>query len=337
MAKSDRLLIKKLHYLREKGFTIKVCYEATYIGYTLYRALSKSSIDCKIIAPSLIPELSGKKVKTDRLDALKLAEFFGKGLLTTIYVPSEEDEMVRDFIRSRNFMVEQRKHLKTHILSLCRRYEINYRVETTGKSYWCNSHLTWLKSRVRKLEDLVLQQNFDILLSQYDLMTSDIDSADAAIEKMSEKPKYKVAKNALNCFRGLSTLTSMTMITEIGDIRRFKHPKMLTSFVGFDIREYSSGGKSRRYGITKMGNKHIRTASVEACQFASKPISISKRLKNTRRGQSQKVVSVADKCMVRLNKKSSKMLSAGKHTNVTKVACARELLNFVWEVLYLVA
>jgi len=330
-------LITRLRDFIKKGFKVKVCYESTYIGYTLYRALAKVSIDCEIIASSLIPNQSGKQVKTDRLDALKLAEYFGKGLLTAIHIPSEEDEKVRDFIRSRNFMVKQRRHLKLHILGLCRRNGFNFREETGGKCHWTDTHERWLKSRISKCEDSVLQQNFNLLLSQYSLINSGIESADFEIEKMSEKPKYKVAKNALNCFRGLSTLSSMTLIAEIGDIRRFKHPKQLTSFAGFDIREYSSGGKSKRYGITKMGNKQIRTVSVESCQLASKPKIVSKRLALTRREQSFKIVDVADRCMQRLHKKSNRMHYAGKHTNVIKVACAREMLNFVWEVLYLVA
>jgi transposase len=51
------------------------------------------------------------------------------------------------------------------------------------------------------------------------------------------------------------------MITEIGDIQRFPHPRQLVSWVGMDIREYSSGGKHNRFGITKHGNRHLRTAS----------------------------------------------------------------------------
>jgi hypothetical protein len=41
------------------------------------------------------------------------------------------------------------------------------------------------------------------------------------------------------------------MITEIGDIKRFKHPRQLVSWMGIDIREYSSGGKNNRFRITK--------------------------------------------------------------------------------------
>jgi len=72
--------------------------------------------------------------QNDRLDALKLAEFYAKDLLTTIYVPSEEDEEVRDLIRSRRFLVKRRKCLKTHMVSVCKRYEIIFQKETGKKN-----------------------------------------------------------------------------------------------------------------------------------------------------------------------------------------------------------
>jgi transposase len=43
----------------------------------------------------------------------------------------------------------------------------------------------------------------------------------------------------------------MTIISELGDNRRFAHPKQLTSYVGLDVAEYSSGGKEHKKGITK--------------------------------------------------------------------------------------
>ncbi len=68
----------------------------------------------------------------------------------------------------------------------------------------------------------------------------------------------------------------MVFITEIGDVRRFKHPVQLVSYVGFDLREYSSGGRERKYGISKMGNSRMRWLATEASQRAHKLPVISK-------------------------------------------------------------
>ena len=124
-----------------------------------------------------------------------------------------------------------------------------------------------------------------------------------------------------------------SQVTEIGDIKRFSHRKNLVSYAGLDIREYSSGGREKKFGITKMGNKRIRTAVVEACQRSSMLYRISRRLKVSREGQLKEIIAIADKCMKRLSKRSNHLQWRNKHVNKIKVACTRELLSFTWEVL----
>jgi transposase len=189
---------------------------------------------------------------------------------------------------------------------------------------------------VNKLSDAV-RLNFEILLRQLEKLTEGIAEYDKAIEELAETEKYKKKKDALNCFRGIGTLTAMTLITEIGDVRRFKHPRQLTSYCGMDISEYSSGGKEKKFGITKMGNWRIRTAVIESCQRLDRVKTLSKRLKAHRNGQDLKVIDIADRCTARLKKKSNHLLDLGKHRNKVKVACAREFLGFIWETLQYVA
>ena len=129
----------------------------------------------------------------------------------------------------------------------------------------------------------------------------------------------------------------MTLITEIGDIKRFSHPAKLTSYAGLDISESSSGGKEKKFGITKMGNHRIRTTVVESCQKSSMDYRVSKRLRADRKGQPKEIVDIADRCMKRLRKKSLRLQHANKHINKVKVACAREFLCFTWEALMAVA
>jgi len=176
-----------------------------------------------------------------------------------------------------------------------------------------------------------------LLLFQLEKLTDAIQDYDSEILELSESEKYKKKKDALICYRGIKTLTAMTLITEIGDVKRFSHPKKLTSYSGLDIKEYSSGGKQKQFGITKMGNHRIRTAVVEACQTAAKPGNIGVRLRRVREGQKAEVIEIADRCMKRLRKKSYKMGLSNKDSNKIKIACARELLSFVWETLVFVA
>ena len=67
-------LVKELRKLQKKNYHIKTCHEATYVGYSLHRYLENKGIASMVVAPSLIPVIPGKKVKTDRLDCLKLCQ-----------------------------------------------------------------------------------------------------------------------------------------------------------------------------------------------------------------------------------------------------------------------
>ncbi len=325
-------LLGKLKKLEGQGFQLKTCHEASYMGNSLHRYLISKGIDSTIIAPSMIPELASGRVKTDRVDSNKLAKYFAKGLLTPVYIPDKVDEQARDIIRSRRFFVEQRKSLKNHIVSTLKRYGLKYNEGGENKSYWTISHMAWIRREIKTLDDSG-RINLEFLLGQCERMNDCIEEYDKKIEELSELKRYKKKKNALTCFRGISTFSAMALITEIGDIERFSHPSKLVSYAGLDVSEYSSGGKEKKFGITKMGNRWIRTTIVESSQFSGRICQISKRLKEARKGQSKAIVAIADKCMKRLRKKSVRLQNMNKHSNKVKVACAREHLCFVWEAL----
>lgn len=102
----------KLSKFIADGFQLKICYEATYLGFSLYRDLKNKDYDCEVIAPSSIPRPSDSFVKTDRIDARKLAQYYKKEMLTVVGVPDAEVEIVRSVCRSRMFLTKQIKQLK---------------------------------------------------------------------------------------------------------------------------------------------------------------------------------------------------------------------------------
>lgn len=324
-------LAGRIEKRRARDCDLRICYEATHLGFSLCRALRAKGYHCDVIAPSLIPNVAGKAQKTDRLDAKALAEYYMKGLLTTVHVPEFEDEQDRDFVRSRRFLVEQMTALKNHITALCKRLGWDYRNETRKKHYWTKSHVEWLEKKAKEASGTRLALNLRILLRQYEHMNDQISLYDEEIDNMATEPHYAEKVKSLVCYRGIATGTAMTVITEIGDIKRFDHPRRITSYVGYDLREYTSSGKQRQFGISKNGNRHIRAAVTEACQLAFAPPKVSKALKERRKEAKAEYVDIADRCMARLYKKGGRLVHRGKHRNVAKTACAREMLCFIWE------
>jgi hypothetical protein len=157
------------------------------------------------------------------------------------------------------------------------------------------------------------------------------------IESLAQTERYQKPVQALTCYKGIKTIFALTMITEIGDIQRFPHPRQLASWIGMDIREYSSGGKHNRFGITKHGNRYLRTAFIEANQRGYRTTRLSKDVRLRQTHSAPEYVEVATRCLRRLSKKGNRLLLAGKHPNKVKVACAREMVGFVWESLRLAA
>lgn len=319
-----------------KDFKFKICYEATYIGFTLQRDLIAKDYFCEVIAPSSIPRVHGNQIKTDRIDAGKLAQFYASGLLTIVTSPDVEMEKDRDLMRSRQFILHQLSEVRTHIQSLLRRHNLHYKSETGSQSHWTRNHLCWLD---RKCDESTgsFKENLKLLLQQMKWLNHTRSEYDKAVDELAQTEKYKKQVSALVCYKGIKNIFALVMITEIGNVKRFKHPRQLVSWMGMDIREYSSGGKNNRFGITKHGNRYLRTAFIESNQRIFRAKSIGDDLKQRRKNIDPELIQIADRCMKRLTKKGSRLLLAGKHTNKVKVACAREMVGFVWESLNKVA
>ena len=93
---------KLIRRLEAKTPTLVFAYEAGPCGYVLHRYLTGKGFACQVVAPSLIPKRPGDKVKTDRRDAVELARLLRSGDLTRVYVPTVDDEAMRDLVRARD-------------------------------------------------------------------------------------------------------------------------------------------------------------------------------------------------------------------------------------------
>lgn len=332
---SSSVLIDKLLNIHGCVKDFRICYESSYLGFSLCRKLRDQGFHCDVIASSLIPELAGKKVKTDRCDSQKLANLYLKDLLTVVHVPDQEDEAERDLVRSRSLIKDQIVATKNRIQAILRKTDFNYREETGKQMLWSIEYRRWLNKKINGLKPSALKQNLILMFSSLTSLEDSLKTYNNEIQQLAESEKYSVKVGALISYRGINVLTAMKIITEIGDIKRFSHPKKLVSYLGFDIREFSSGGKERKYGITKMGNTVVRSAIVEANQKSSYRPVVSCAIKTRRKGVPIEFINIADKCMSRLYRKSTQLLKREKHKNKVKVACAREMVGFIWHSLHL--
>ncbi len=209
------------------------CYEAGPTGFGLARRLNDVGIACEVIAPSLIPVQPGARVKTDRRDAQKLAQYLRSGDLTPVHVLDPATEAIRDLERARDD-AKRAERAARHQLS---KFLLRHGRWFEGRSTWGPAHLAWLA-----------KQQFDNK-AQQDVMNDyreAVEMATARVSRLTERLVERVAAwdkaslvTALQALRGVDLISAATLVAEVGDFRRFRSASELMSFVG--RREPPSG------------------------------------------------------------------------------------------------
>jgi transposase len=259
---------------------IAVCYEAGGCGMWIARLLHKMKVPCTVIAPSLIPTKSGDHVKTDKKDAIKLARLHRAGELVSVFVPDETDEAVRDLCRARVDAIDDRRRAKTRLLATLRRLGFNY----SGKTTWNDAHKRYLRdlSLPFPAHRVILEE----LIGQIDQLDARIARYESHMESLYADWRCKPIVDAVMGFKGFQMIAAMMIVSEVGDFVRFTHPKQLMSYLGLTPGEYSSGGKSKRTGITKCGNSHARWILVECATHYGKEPRVGAHLSTRQEGLS---------------------------------------------------
>jgi transposase len=317
--------IRKLaNHLTAKYSHVKACYEAGFNGYHLQRQFKHWGIDCQVVAPSLTPKRAGERVKTDRRDALQLAELFRSGQLHPIRIPTVEEEGVRDLTRLREDQIQIRTSIRHRILKLTGKYGFFHE-----GCHWTKTHMTWLKAL--KMPSSFAQSALELLLVQLDQQEFYLSDIEKQIFEISRTPFYASMVDRLRCFKGVDTIAAMILLSEIHDFSRFRHPRELMGFLGFAVTEYSSGPRRRLTHLTKTGNNHLRRLLVEIAHCYTRRATAGPALQQRRRDADPRWVQIAIKAQVRLHKRYLHLIFKGKARNEAIAAMAREFCAFLWE------
>lgn len=240
-------LDKVVRALRASDRTLHFVYEAGPCGFGIHRYLTQHGEDCIVVSPSMIPKRSGDRIKTDRRDSQMLARLHRAGELRAIYIPDATDEAMRDMVRAREDAVvvgtQAKYRLKAFLLRQGRRYP--------GREGWTLPYRRWLTdlSFPNAAQHIALQEYRDA-----------IDETETRSQRLTEQlpqlaPTWRWASvvAAFQALRGVSFVTAVALVAELGDLTRFGHPRELMAYLGLVPSEYSSGPSVRRGGITKAG------------------------------------------------------------------------------------
>ena len=307
------------------GVRLVACYEAGPTGYTLHRQLQAMGVECMVVAPSLVPVRSGDRVKTDRRDALKLARLLRSGDLTPIWVPDEEHEALRDLVRARADAKTDSLRAKHRLSKFLLRRGIR---PPHGVGAWTSRYDTWLAHL--RLDDPRAQIVLDDYRSVHRAATDRVRRLEQAlVAAVPDRHRPMVA--ALQAFRGIAFLTAVTIVAEVGDLRRFATARQFMAYVGVVPSEYSSGASRHRGRITKTGNAMLRHVLGETAQHARLQPRIGATLRQRQQGVPPPIVELSWRAQNRLHHRY-RHLSARLGRPKALTAVSRELAGFVWAV-----
>ncbi|ABU74662.1 IS110 family transposase [Vibrio campbellii] len=327
--KSNKSALVKLALQLQSKYpkaTLHFVYEAGPCGYWTYRLLTSIGHCCYVVAPSLIPKKPGDRVKTDKRDAAKLAKLFKAEELTPIYVSEAEDEAIRDLSRARETAMKDLKDAKFQLKG----FLLRNNVQATVNDNWSKKHLRWLT-------DLILPHYSQQIVLQEMIMTISeriqrLQRLDNELLHQVKNWRYYPVVKAIQAMRGVRLLVALGTIAELGDLRRFDHPRKLMAYLGLVPTESSSGGKTRRGSLTKCGNSRARRLLVEGAHTYKHKANISVELQLRQEGLPKEIVDIAWQAQQRLCRRYQRLLQKGKNRNVVVVAIAREMIAYIWAI-----
>jgi transposase len=323
---SVRKLVRKLGPLEQLRF----CYEAGPTGYALYWQLTALGAKCEVIAPTLVPVKAGERVKTDRRDALKLARSYRAGDLTPVWVPDAAHEALRDLVRAREAAKKDQLRARHRLSKFLLRHG---RRPPTGVQLWTLKYMEWVKREVR-FEQPAQEVTLLDYVHEVDHAAARIVRLDLAIEETvkSVPPNMRTVIEALQALRGIAQVSAVTIVSELGEISRFPGARQLMGYGGIVASEHSSGENTRRGGITKTGNAHLRRVVIEAAWSYRHRPGIGKALRKRQEIVSEEVREIAWKAQHRLHARYRKLTARGKNKGQVVTAIGRELLGFIWAI-----
>jgi len=236
-----------------------VAVESTFNWYWLVDGLMDHGYPVVLANPSEMEQYHGIKEADDLTDAAFLARLARLNILPTGYIYPRQDRPVRDLLRRRMLLVQQRTAIVLSLQNLATRQS--------------GQNLPWRD--LRRLD----QTERTELLGDHDCLTFVAEQQIDLIEQLNEKIKrfekkvlehaqVKPAYERLQTMPGVGVILALTILLETGDIGRFPAVGDYTSYCRCVRATHSSNGKKKANNNSRNGNAYLAWAFVEAVHHA---------------------------------------------------------------------
>jgi transposase len=283
-----------------KGAKIRIAYEAGFSGFNLYEELKADGMECIVVPPSLIPVESGNRVKTDKRDSRKLAQYLENNHLKKVYVLSKQERAHRQYVRTRRQLSNHRTDVMRQIKSLILFHGIP--LPGVDTSFWTRPFLASLRGVET---DEYLSRSLNVLIDLYEYLTQQVKQMTREVRRLARTEKYAQRVKLLKTIPGVGLLSAMEILTELQEVSRFSTADQIAAYLGLTPSQYSSGQHVRMGRITHMGNHRLRTRMVECSWILiKKDAALHKTYEalKKRRGGKRAIVAVSRKLIIRIRR-----------------------------------
>jgi transposase len=233
-----------------------VAMEATTNTWAVYDLLAPLVAQVKVAHPNQVRWIASARVKNDTRDVLVLARLLAANLLPEVWVPPPHVRQLRSLIVHRGHLVKQRRAAKNRLRGVLFRHNLK---APAGDLFSALHRSWWSAAPLDAVERLRVQHDLDTL----DHLAHQLAEVEATLAQWSVHEPWGEAVPLLLQVPGVGLVSAMTLLSAIGDVRRFPDAKHLVGYAGLGAGVHASGQTYRTGGITKQGRRELRTILVE--------------------------------------------------------------------------
>lgn len=259
------VVLAALSPFKERIHAIAV--ESTFNWYWLVDGLQDAGYEVMLVNTSAVQQYEGLKHSDDRHDAYWLAHLMRLDILPTGHIHPREHRALRDLVRKRMCLVQQRT---ANILSVQNLQQRNEGARMTTTQIKAQSTKTIAKSVSDPNRAMALRSTQSIILA-LDEQIAQIERA--VLRQVRPDPTWKLLKTVW----GIGPILATTIRLEAGDLDRFDEVGNFVSYCRCVKSERTSNGKKKGEGNTKNGNQYLCWAFVEAANFAIRGYEVARR------------------------------------------------------------
>lgn len=271
--------------------TDHVALEATTNCWAIASLLKPFVESVTVSNPMATRAIAKAKVKTDKVDARVLAHLLRCNYLPPVWHPDEQTQRMRQLTGRRAALVQQRTMLRNRIHSV-----LHMRLVETPSQLFSPKGIEWLKNLLAsgRLDDGA------VFMIESDLrLLESIGKEIERFERLLAQEAYALDQvRLLMTLPGVDMLVAMSLLAALGDIRRFRSPKEVASYLGLVPSTRQSADKCYHGPITKCGNVQARWMLIQACQHLGRnpgPLGHFFRRLKKRKNHNMAVVAAARK------------------------------------------